>query len=281
MVGPGDRPGTGVRPADRRGAQGRVRRGRRLDADLRRVALGARRGAGCRRSWRARARAVRPRGTPHRRARHPHDRSRRVGRRSAQPAGPGIVARTRRHHRAAAWGPGRALRRHDHTRANARGLAARNLRPAVRQHERRCRAGVLQRRHQRGRDHRPEQGLCPLRGRAQHRVRLQGQAGRHSAHHEAAQGQPHPRGQRAQGGPARAHLGTADRQLHRQPRLGGALRSRPERHLRAAGRDLAGYRGGAQAQAAARGEEGDRAARHRQRGGLQPLPDGAADLHRR
>ena len=52
----------------------------------------------------------------------------------------------------------------------------------------------------------------------------------------------------------------------RQPRLGRALRPRPDRHLRPAGRDLAGHRRGPEAEAAAGGEDGDR------RGAARPAP---------
>ncbi len=44
----------------------------------------------------------------------------------------------------------------------------------------------------------------------------------------------------------------------RQPRLGRALRPRPDRHLRRAGRDFPGHRRGSEAEAAAGGEERDR-----------------------
>ena len=79
----------------------------------------------------------------------------------------------------------------------------------------------------------------------------------------AAQGQPRAGRQRAQGRRPRADHRAADRRRDRRPRLGRALRPRPQRHLRAAGRNLRGDRQGAEAEAAARGEEGDRAARHR------------------
>ncbi len=67
---------------------------------------------------------------------------------------------------------------------------------------------------------------------------LQGQARRHRPGRAAAQGQPRARGQRAQGRRPRAHHRAADRRRDRRPRLGRALRPRPQRHLRAAGRDL-------------------------------------------
>ena len=56
----------------------------------------------------------------------------------------------------------------------------------------------------------------------------------------------------------------ADRRRIGRSRLGRALRPRPHRHLRHPGRNLEGDRRGAEAQAAARREEGDRAARHHQ-----------------
>ena len=52
--------------------------------------------------------------------------------------------------------------------AGARPARDRDLRAAVRQHERRPRAGILQRRHHRGHHHRPEQGLGARRRLAQH-----------------------------------------------------------------------------------------------------------------
>ena len=158
----------------------------------------------------------------------------------------------------------------------------RDLRAAVRQHERRSGAGVFQRRHQRGHHHRPDQGLGARGGLAQHGLSLQGQAGRRARRSrgssrsatcsKAACARP--------GGRVRITAQLIDG-ANGQPRLGRALRPRPERHLRAAGRDLRGHRQGAEAQAAARGEEGDRAARHRQRRGLQPVPDGAPELRHR
>ena len=151
-----------------------------------------------------------------------------------------------------------------------------DLRPAIRQHERRRGAGVLQRRHQRGHHHRPQQGLVARRGLAQHGIQFQGQERRHSPDREAAQGQLRAGRQRPQGGRPRPHHRPADRGVEGQPGLGRALRPRPERHLRAPGRDLRGHRQGAQAADPAGRKEGDRAARHDQPRGLQPLPDGAA-----
>ena len=58
----------------------------------------------------------------------------------------------------------------------ARAAAAVDLRAAVRQHERRSRAGVFQRRHHRGHHHRSLQGLRPRRRFAQHGLHLQGRS---------------------------------------------------------------------------------------------------------
>ena len=55
--------------------------------------------------------------------------------------------------------------------------AALGLRPALRQHERRSRAGIFQRRDQRGHHHRSVEGLGARRGRPQHRLHLQGPVG--------------------------------------------------------------------------------------------------------
>ena len=151
-----------------------------------------------------------------------------------------------------------------------------DLRPAVRQHERRRGTGILQRRHQRGHHHGPQQGLFARRRLAQHRIRFQGQEGRYRPDREAAQGRLRAGRQRAQGGRPRPDNGPADRGIQGQPDLGRAIRPRPERHLRAPGRDLAGHRQGAQVEAPARGKEGHRAARDDQSRGLQSLPDGAA-----
>ena len=155
----------------------------------------------------------------------------------------------------------------------------RHLRAAVRQHERRSGAGVLQRRHHRGHHHRPEQGLGAVRAsRATRAFTFKGkqvdvpQVARQLKVSHVLEGSVRKAGR------PRAHHRAADRRVEQRPRLGRALRPRPERHLRAAGRDLAGHRQGAQAQAAARGKEGDRAARHDEPRGLQPLPDGAPAL---
>ncbi|MCK7508575.1 MAG: toll/interleukin-1 receptor domain-containing protein [Desulfobacterales bacterium] len=116
-----------------------------------------------------------------------------------------------------------------------------HLRAAVRQHERRPGAGVLQRRHHRGHHHRPEQGLGARRSsRATRAFIVQGQAGRRAAGRAAAQGAATCSraacARRAAACASRAQLIDG---AERRPRLGRALRPRPERHLRAAGRDLA------------------------------------------
>ena len=123
-----------------------------------------------------------------------------------------------------------AARARLHDRASARRLAGRksapssapvgirtanasrlDLRPAVFQHERRCGAGILQRRHQRGHHHRPQQGLLARRRLAQHGISVQGQERRHRADRQAAQGRLRPGRQRAQGGRPCAHHRPADR----------------------------------------------------------------------
>ena len=65
-------------------------------------------------------------------------------------------------------------------RIRGQGRSRFDLRPAVRQHERRSGAGIFQRRHQRGHHHRPQQGLGARRRLAQHRLHLQGQERRHA-----------------------------------------------------------------------------------------------------
>ncbi len=138
----------------------------------------------------------------------------------------------------------------------------RDLRAAVRQHERRSRAGVFQRRHQRGHHHRPEQGLGAV-GRRRATARSCSRASRSTCRRSRASSRSATcsRAACARRRP-RSHHRPAGRRVDQRPRLGRTLRSRPERHLCAAGRDLAGDRQGAEAEAAARGKEGHRAARH-------------------
>ena len=116
----------------------------------------------------------------------------------------------------------------------------RRLRAAVRQHERRSGAGVFQRRHQRGHHHRPLQGLGAV-GRARATPPSPSRARTSTCRKVGAATERQPRAgrQRAQGrGPGADHR-PADRRRRRRPRLGRALRPRPHRHLRAAGRDHA------------------------------------------
>ena len=107
-----------------------------------------------------------------------------------------------------------------------------DLRAALRQHERRSRAGVFQRRHHRRHHHRSEQGLGAGGHLAQQRLPVQGQACRHPEGRARAEGQPRAGGQRAQGRRARAHQRAVDRRRQQQPCLGRALRPRRQRHLR-------------------------------------------------
>ena len=107
---------------------------------------------------------------------------------------------------------------------------------AVRQSERRPRAGLFQRRDHRGPDHRAVALSRPGRDRPQLLLRFQGPgAGRGRDRAPAGRALP-PRGQRAQGGRAGADHGPADRCRHRRPPLGRALRPRARRHLRGPGR---------------------------------------------
>ena len=90
----------------------------------------------------------------------------------------------------------------------------------VREHERRCRAGIFQRRHQRGHHHRPVEGLGAGGGRAQHRFHLQGPIGRRLRGRAQAGGQPRAGRQRAQGGRASADHRPADRRRDRRASSG-------------------------------------------------------------
>ena len=84
-------------------------------------------------------------------------------------------------------GAARAGQRDRESRPTDRGdsLAPRDLRAAVREHEWRCRAGVFQRRHQRGHHHRPEQGLGTGGGFPQQCLPVQGHEGRRAARSRA------------------------------------------------------------------------------------------------
>ena len=107
--------------------------------------------------------------------------------------------------------------------------AALDRRPAVRQHERRPRAGIFRRRHFRRHHHRAVEAALVLRHRAQFVLHLQGQGGRREARRARTRRALRPRGQRAQGRQPRAHHRPADRRRDRRPSLGRALRSRPDR----------------------------------------------------
>ena len=155
------------------------------------------------------------------------------------------------------------------------------LRPPVHQHERRARAGIFQRRDQRGHHHRFVEGLGAFRRRAQHRLHLQGPVGRREGGREDARRHLRPRRQRPQSRQPRADHRAADRRRGGRPCLGRPLRPRPRRHFRHPGRDFEGHRRRAQDQAAARRKEGDRASRNHQCRGLQPLSDGAAAMGQR
>ena len=73
--------------------------------------------------------------------------------------GAGGASRARHRDRAPARVPIGEVGRHIGAIRGRRRSSRRDLRPALRQHERRSGAGVLQRRHHRGHHHRPEQGL--------------------------------------------------------------------------------------------------------------------------
>ncbi len=99
-------------------------------------------------------------------------------------------------------------------------------RAAVHEHERRCRAGVFQRRHDRGPDHRPLEGLRPVRHRAQLLVRLQGPVGQGAGDRARPRRALRARGQHPQGRQPRAHHGAAHRCRQRRASLGRAVRPR-------------------------------------------------------
>ncbi len=107
-----------------------------------------------------------------------------------------------------------------------------------------------------------------------------GKKRRHPESRARAQGQPRARGQRPQGGRPDPDHRPADRRRDQQP-VWADRYDRDQRHLRAAGRDLEAIVKALRLQAAAGGEKGHRAARHRQCRGLQPLPDGAAEVRHR
>ena len=142
-------------------------------------------------------------------------------------------------------------------------------RAALRQHERRCRAGVFQRRHDRGPDHRPLEGLGPVRHRAQLLLRLQGQVGQGAGDRARPRRALRARGQHPQGRQSRAHHGAAHRCRQRRASLGRAVRSRSHRHLRDPGRGGGEDRRRAGGQADAGRGAAAAPTRHQQRGGLR------------
>ena len=118
-----------------------------------------------------------------------------------------------------------------------------HLRPAVRQHERRSRAGIFQRRHHRGHHHRFVEGFGSVGGCPQHRLHVQGPGARREGSRQmlgrqlmflkAACARRRP-------GPDHGQLIDGD---GGRPCLGRPLRSRPDRHFRDPGRDFQGDRG--------------------------------------
>ena len=118
----------------------------------------------------------------------------------------------------------------------------RHRRVAVHQSERRAGAGIFFRRHQRGHHHRAVEAALVLCDRPQLLVRLQGQIRPPQADRRRARRRLRRRRQRAQGRRPCAHHGPAQRCRHRQPHLGGALRSQPRRRFRRAGRNHPGRR---------------------------------------
>ena len=110
-------------------------------------------------------------------------------------------------------------------------------RAAVRQHERRSRAGVFRRRHGRRHSDGPVARALAVRDRPPVELHLQGPVRRRAADRPRARRALRGRGQRAQVRQPGAHRRPADRDRDRRPHLGRPLRGRPERHLRLAGRD--------------------------------------------
>ena len=80
-------------------------------------------------------------------------------------------------------------------------------------------------RHHRGHHYRPIQDIRPFRGRPEHCVHLQGQAGKDAGGGCGARSKVPPGRQRSQGRPARSHQRPIDRRRGRRPHLGGSLRS--------------------------------------------------------
>ena len=197
---------------------------------------------------------------PRRRLRGP----RRAERQEHRPADPRLPGAPRRAEEAGARaGPGGA-------RAGAaRPGQALDRGAAVRQHERRSRAGVLRRRPDRGHHHRAVALSRPVRDLAQLGLRAQGQGGAGPGRRGGVRRPVRGRGQRAQGRQPGAHHRAADRRRDRPARLGRALRPRARGHLRDPGR---GHRGDRR-DAARAGRGGDprprQAQADRQHGGLR------------
>ena len=137
----------------------------------------------------------------------------------------GMAQASRQHRRACAAGDRKG-------RAASRPPQADDLRPAVPEHERRHRAGIFQRRDQRGHHHRPLAGLRARGRRPQYRLHLQGAKGERVRNRPRAGRQPRPGRQRAKGGAARADHRAAHRRRHGRSIVGRSLRPEPRRHLR-------------------------------------------------
>ena len=133
---------------------------------------------------------------------------------------------------------GRACRRR-HARGERAGFrrSACHRRVAVRQFQRRSRAGVFRRRHHRG-HHLDARRLARLSGdRPQLDLHLQGQGRRHQEGRRGIGRALCPRRQRAQIGPPGPRHDAVDPGRHEPSHHGREVRSRPHRSVRAAGRD--------------------------------------------
>ena len=145
---------------------------------------------------------------------------------------PGLFAAGRRR------GKGEAVQRQSRSRPRTLESAAEALdrRLALPQHERRCRAGVFRRRDLRRHHHGSLKAAAAVRDRPQFVLHFQGQE------RERSGGGQEPRRALCAGGqrPQVRQQGTdhraADRRDHGRTSVGGAFRSRPDRHLRRAGR---------------------------------------------
>ena len=116
--------------------------------------------------------------------------------------------------------------------------------------------------------HRPQLGVH-LQGQVRRRA---GGGQRASASRFVLEGSVRKAGQRVR------ITAPADRRQRRRPSLGRPLRPRPHRHLRDPGRDHPHHRRPAEGQAAAGGEEGDRAGADRECRGLYLLSAGAGEF---